>query len=81
METFAASQLVHQGVGARQDRGVELILGVGLQMAVELRSLNGDILHLPRVDLVEQVGVGRPPRLCLPCWCRAGQRPTAASDR
>ncbi len=51
-------QLVDQSVGARRDRGVELIFRVGLHVAMEFRTLNGDVLHLPRIDLVQQVGIG-----------------------
>ncbi len=51
-------QLVDQRVGVLRNRGVEFVLGSGLQVAVQFGALDGDILHLLRVDLVQQVGVG-----------------------
>ncbi len=36
---------------------MELILGIGLQVAAQLRALDGDVLHLLRINLVEQVRV------------------------
>ena len=49
-------QLVDQRIGAGRNRGMELVLRA-LQMAVQLCALDGDILHLAGIDLVQKIGV------------------------
>ena len=51
-------QFLGQRIGVGRNRGVELLFGRGLQMPVQIGALNGDILHLPRLDLVQQIGIG-----------------------
>src|SRR5579863_9479681 len=49
-------QLADQRIRAGRDRGVELVFG-SHEMAVQLGTLDGHILHLTRFDLIEQIGV------------------------
>ena len=74
-------QLVDQTCRCSPESWCGTVLGSRLQVAVELGALNGDILHLLRVDLVVADRSKRSPCLCSPCSCRAAQRPTAASGR
>ncbi len=52
------------------------ILGA-LQMAMHIVALDGGVLHLPGLDLVQQIGVTDIRCLC-PCWCFSAPRSKAA---
>ena len=55
---FIGVKVLRQRVGVGRDRDVELVFGRRLQVAVQFGALDGNVLHLTRFDLVEQIGVG-----------------------
>jgi hypothetical protein len=55
---FSGAQRLLKILVVGRNSGVELILGRGFQVAVQLSALDRGILHQPGLRLIEQIGVG-----------------------